>query len=69
MLEESHKTNRHKINLPCIFSYLHPELLLVCLSKYCWLLGLPDGGNENKEVRNIYIKYMCIYMDHNKALL
>lgn len=55
MLEESHKTNRHKINLLYMFSYLHPELLLVCLSKHCGLLGLPDGGNKNKEVREIYI--------------
>lgn len=55
MLEESHKTNRHKINLLYMFSYLHPELLLVCLSKHCGLSGLPDGGNKNKEVREIFI--------------
>lgn len=64
MLEESHKTNRHKINLLYIFSYLHPKLLLACLSKYCGLLGLPDGGNKNKDVREIDI----IYIDYNKAL-
>lgn len=64
MLEESHKTNRHKINLLYIFSYLHPKLLLACLSKYCGLLGLPDGGNKNKGVREIDI----IYIDYNKGL-
>lgn len=62
MLEESHKTNQHKINLLYMFSYLRPQLLLVCLSKHCGLLGLSGGGNEDKEMRQI------IYVDHSKAL-
>jgi len=61
MLEESHKTNRHKINLLYMFSYLRPQLLFVSLSKHCGLLGLSGGGNENKETKYIYI-YIYIYV-------